>query len=188
MGLALAAPLPPAAGLLACVLAHVAASRLRPAGSRPGALAAGVAVGLVAVAASGFALGIPPGERPGAPLVWLLAYLALAYAYVFGFYNIGESARRIRLLIELAAAGPRGLTRAEILATYNARTIVEARLRRLVTGGQVAERDGRYYLRRSLALLAAKVLVALKVVLLGAPTELGRAERRLDGSPTGARR
>ena len=74
-----------------------------------------------------------------------LTYLSLAYFYVFGFYNLGESARRIRLLIELRSAGDRGMTLDEILAVYNARMIVEARLQRLLSGGQVVEREGRYF-------------------------------------------
>jgi hypothetical protein len=91
---------------------------------------------------------------------------------VIGFFNIGESARRIRLVIELYAAGTRGLTLPEVLRAYNARMVVDARIHRLLAGGQIVEREGRYVLRSRLMLLGARVLVLLKVVLLRRPTEL----------------
>ena len=105
--------------------------------------------------------------------VWVLAYLFLAYCYIIGFFNLGESARRIRLLIELHGAGKRGMTLDEILAAYNARMIVEARLGRLLTGGQILERGGRYVSKRSPMLYIAKMLVLLKILFLGVRSELG---------------
>jgi len=50
----------------------------------------------------------------GHAVLWALTYLSLVYCYVFGFYNVCESTRRVRLLIELLAAGDRGLTLLEI--------------------------------------------------------------------------
>ena len=94
--------------------------------------------------------------------------------YVFGFFNLSESARRIRLLIELDAAGPRGLTLTETLAAYNAAMIVEARLARLVTGGQIEERAGRYVIKRRTALVVARGLGLVKLLFLGAPSALAR--------------
>lgn len=172
--------LAPGLGLAICVVAHVVIARAAPTLPRVAGILGATGAGLVAVVAIGaaFLLGTgASGEGWGAALVWALAYLALVYAYVFGFFNLGESARRVRLLIELAAAGPRGMTRAEILTAYNARTIVTARLQRLVTGGQLEMRAGRYHLRRRGALVAASLLVALKVVLLGAPSEFGAGGR-----------
>ena len=90
---------------------------------------------------------------------------------MFGFFNVSETARRLRLLVELLDAGPRGLSLDEVLRAYNARMIVEARLRRLVAGGQLALADGRYVLRRSLGLSVAKLLVGIKLLLLRAPSE-----------------
>jgi len=116
----------------------------------------------------------PAASAPaGYVLAWGLTYLALAYTYVFGFFNVSETARRLRLLVELLEAGPRGLSLDEVLGAYNARMIVEARLRRLVAGGQLAQADGRYVLRRSLGLSAAKLLVGIKRLLLRAPSEFG---------------
>ncbi len=107
----------------------------------------------------------------GHAVLWALTYLSLVYCYVFGFYNVGESARRVRLLIELLAAGDRGLTLPEILERYNSKMIVDARLVRLQAGRQIAERDGRFFTEWPVMLWMARVMVFLKKVLLGADSE-----------------
>jgi len=168
--------LSPLVGLGACVVAHVIVSRLAPAWPR----ARGVIVSVLAGGGVVLTLGCrflgasAPAPAPGGyVLAWGLTYLALAYTYVFGFFNVSETARRLRLLVELLDAGPRGLSLDAILRAYNARMIVEARLRRLVAGGQLALADGRYVIRRSLGLSVAKLLVGIKLLLLRAPSEFG---------------
>ena len=168
--------LSPLVGLGACVVAHVIVSRLAPAWPR----ARGVIVSVLAGGGVVLTLGwrflgaSAPAPAPGGyVLAWGLTYLALAYTYVFGFFNVSETARRLRLLVELLDAGPRGLSLDAILRAYNARMIVEARLRRLVAGGQLALADGRYVMRRSLGLSVAKLLVGIKLLLLRAPSEFG---------------
>lgn len=171
--------LTPFVGLLACVGVHVLVARVAPGFSRPRGVLAAALAGLAAVVAvvrlSG-RLG-PAAPDWGTAVTWGLAYLALAYTYVFGFYNLGESARRIRLLRELRDAGPRGLTLEEIRAAYSARTIVEARLGRLLAGAQIAERDGRHAIRRSSVLRIAKILLVARRILFGSAGELGPAPR-----------
>ncbi len=168
----------PVIGLLACVSAHVIVSRAAPAVPRLLGVVGSVLAGFAAVGALGvtYARGWPasPLDHAATGAAWAVAYLALAYTYVFGFFNLSESARRIRLLIELRAAGERGLSLEEILAAYNARMIVEARLGRMQAGAQIVERDGRYVIRQSLVLAVAKILMMGKIVLLGAPSEFGR--------------
>lgn len=164
----------PFAAMLACVVAHVLVSRTLPKLARRHGVILGALTGLTGLV--GLALGlaslaVSPRDLAGLGVAWVLTYLALAYWYVFGFFNLGESARRIRLLVELRAAGERGLTLAEVLAAYNARMIVDARLRRLLAGGQVVERGGRYFIGNPLMLCSAKALVLLKLVFLGGPSE-----------------
>jgi hypothetical protein len=167
----------PVIGLAVCFVAHVVVSRRAPALPRQHGLLVSVLVGAAAVAGLlGPSLADDLTQVPGldawaAVVAALAAYVLLAYGYAIGFFNIGESARRIRLLIELEGAGPRGLTLAELLAVYNARMIVEARLQRLLSGGQIVERSGRYYLQSRVMLGAAKALVLLKVLLLCRRTE-----------------
>lgn len=177
MGLPIAVlALGPLIGLAVCVVVHVLVSRAAPALPRLHGIAVSVGAGLVVASVLPWLAdsGAPTDIGGwGAALAWLSTYLLLAYCYVIGFFNLGESARRIRLLIELEQAGPRGLSLEEILTVYNARMIVTLRTERLMTGGQIVERDGRYVLRSPVMLRAAKALTLLKVVLLGARSEFG---------------
>jgi hypothetical protein len=178
--------LSPIAGLGACLVGHVVVSRLAPGWPRARGVVVAVLAGLAVMARVD--LGARGPEAPAAAgwghvLAWGLAYLALAYTYVFGFFNVSETARRIRLLIELLDAGPRGLSLDEVLRVYNARMIVEARLRRMTAAGQLALRDGRYVIRRALVLSLAKGLVLIKRALLGAPSEFGAGPPRTPSRP-----
>lgn len=168
------AALAPVVGLAVCGVAHVLVSRAVPALPRLHGIATSVGSGLIVVGVLPLLADPAPAEARAwdTALVWVMTYLLLAYCYVFGFFNLGESARRIRLLIELEQAGPRGLSLDEILAVYSARMIVTLRTERLATGGQIVERDGRYVLKARLMLRAAKALVLLKLVFLGARSEL----------------
>jgi hypothetical protein len=169
--------LTPFVALGACLVVHVILARALPGLARP--LGILLSVGAAAVGVVGLALFGPAGRLPAAvsPLelaaVWLLTYVLLAYCYVIGFFNLGESARRIRLLIDLHQAGRRGLTLDEILSTYNARMIVDVRLHRMIRGGQVRQQDGVYYTRSRVMLAAARLLVWLKIAYLGSPGEVG---------------
>lgn len=103
-------------------------------------------------------------------IIWSLVlngitYSSLGYCY-FVFINLGETARRIRILRELKDS-PRGLTMDEILARYNAQQIVEQRLSRLINSGQTIYKDGKYYIGQPIMLLAARFILALKCILLG---------------------
>ena len=164
--------LAPLVGLAICFVAHVVVSRRAPALAHHHGLLVSVAAGAVVVLAV-----LAPVVREdlarvstldavGALAAALAAYTLLAYCYVIGFFNIGESARRIRLLIELESAGPRGMSQPEVLTAYNARMIVDARVERLLAGGQIAEVHGRYFLASRVMLWAAKALVVVKMVLL----------------------
>lgn len=167
----------PFQGLLACVFVHVLVSRTAPTLPRLHVIVGSVLVGLSVV--SGMVLSfavrdaswMSAADQWGSATVWILTYLSLAYCYVIGFFYLGETARRIRLLIELHAAGERGMTLQEILATYHARMIVEARLHRLRSGGQIVERGGRYFVKTPLMLYLAKLLVLLKIVFLRSRSE-----------------
>jgi hypothetical protein len=98
-----------------------------------------------------------------------LIYSGLGYCY-FHFINLGETARRIRILRELCET-PEGLSQEEILERYNAKHIVDMRLRRLLDNGQIVERQGRYYIGSPVMLFIAKSIIALKFVILGKRSE-----------------
>lgn len=122
----------------------------------------GFAIGLAAcILLCGFSAELFPG---------LITYVALGYCY-FHFINLGETARRIRIVRELSEAGPAGLSEEEILARYNTRNILNARFARLENNSQVIEKDGRYYLGKPAVLYMARALLLMKKILLGRSSE-----------------
>ena len=98
-----------------------------------------------------------------------LIYSALGYCY-FHFINLGETARRIRILRDIYDS-KYGLSMNEILERYNAKEIVEKRINRLLNNGQIIYKDGRYYIGSPTMVLISKTIVAMKLILLGKSSE-----------------
>ncbi|NIP99144.1 MAG: hypothetical protein GWM98_01035, partial [Nitrospinaceae bacterium] len=86
----------------------------------------------------------------------LLIFAALGYCY-FHFVNLGETARRIRIVRELEES-PDGLTLPQLLERYNARMILRVRVRRLVDNGQLILREGRYFIGNPTLLLISRTI------------------------------
>jgi len=101
----------------------------------------------------------------------LLTYVALGYCY-FHFVNLGETARRIRILRELYEA-KNGLTMDEILSCYNAKSILDIRLARLLNNGQIISGQGRYFIKSPVVLLMARAMILMKLIVMGGKTEFG---------------
>ena len=95
----------------------------------------------------------------------LLIYALLGYCY-FHFVNMGETARRIRILTELASTRE-GLSLREILERYSSKDIIDRRLARLVNSGQIKCENGRYYTGSAAVLTMAKFLAAAKKIIFG---------------------
>lgn len=98
-----------------------------------------------------------------------IIYSALGYCY-FHFINLGETARRVRIIKELFDS-QEGLSTSEILERYNAKDIVEIRIKRLVNNGQIIYKKDRYYIGMPIMLLMAKVIVTMKLIVLGKRSE-----------------
>ena len=110
-------------------------------------------------------------DRCGLGLVNQFTYLALADGYIH-FVNIMICSLRLRVLHELLTT-EEGLSVSGILARYNARELVEARLERLRGSGRLAYAEGRYYTRFTTLLTLARFYRLLKLVLLGRrPTKM----------------
>jgi DNA-binding transcriptional ArsR family regulator len=92
-------------------------------------------------------------------------YGALSYCH-FHFINLGETARRIRILRELAES-PDGLSREELSGRYNARQMLSVRLARLEGNGQLRLENGRYVSGAPAVLGMARALDFMKRLLLG---------------------
>jgi len=102
-------------------------------------------------------------------LINIASYSALGYCY-FHFVNLGETARRIRMLRELSESKD-GLSVDEILERYNAKEIIENRLNRLLKSGQVIYKDNRYYIGKPVMLFMSRMVVFAKRFILGKSSE-----------------
>ena len=88
----------------------------------------------------------------------------------FNALNVGESSIRVRILRELLAAeGP--MSEADLLDRYNDQLILGSRLERLLEGGQIEKRDGRYFLKATNLLVVARIIRWAKIVLLHRTSE-----------------
>ncbi len=99
----------------------------------------------------------------------LLIYGSLSYCY-FHFINLCLTARRIRLVRDIYKSA-NGLTISEILERYNAKSMIQIRLKRLLASGQIIFLNGEYYVGKPIVLFAAKCMVALKQLFLGRKSE-----------------
>ncbi len=89
-----------------------------------------------------------------------MIYNALGYAY-FHFFNMSETARRIRILIHIASQGQ--VTLSELEKKYTPAHMVSNRLARLVQMGQIKKNaDDIYLLKSARLLLIAKCIKALR--------------------------
>lgn len=102
----------------------------------------------------------------------MIIYIALGYCY-FNFVGLSETARRIRMLIEIYTS-KEGLSLEEILSRYNAGEIVKKRIDRLLNNGQLKYKDGKYFTGKPVVLLIACSVIFLKLLLLGRKSEFAR--------------
>ena len=102
-------------------------------------------------------------------IVNLITYLLLTYCF-FHFVNLGETARRVRILRELRDFRE-GMSMEEILQRYNAEVIFDKRVRRLLSNGQIALENEKYYIRNSTMLFITRIIILLKIVVLGKSSE-----------------
>ena len=92
-----------------------------------------------------------------AALVAWLIYGILGFNYVIGFFNLGETARRVRLVHELRRTA-KPMTLDDIYAVYNADIILNTRMERLMRSGQVRY-DGKVYrIGRRVVLTQARIV------------------------------
>lgn len=170
MSMSLWAILMASLAVVANMAGQIMAYRLLPAeGKLFKSQVAGTLIGGLALA---LLLSAAPGAAPSADVVVAGALLYLVFCYVyFHWNNMGETARRIRMLRELAAA-PEGLTFEEMVARYSAQEILERRLERLTAADQISETDGRLVLTSRSVLLSARLVGLAKQVIFGGRSEL----------------
>jgi len=97
-------------------------------------------------------------------LMNLSAYAALGFGF-FNFVNLNIASLRIRMLQEMAQS-PRGMSRCELLACYNIDEVIALRIDRLVRGGHLVERDGRFYSGKLHFLVLARIFDFLRFLIM----------------------
>jgi hypothetical protein len=112
---------------------------------------------------------------------WILALVAnpaifvmLAYCF-YNFINLGHASIRIRIFKECDDRGG-FITREELRAVYDDELIKEARLQRLLEGGDVVRENGRWKLVNPRLVPVAKMVFGLKKFVL-------RRESEFDSAP-----
>lgn len=101
--------------------------------------------------------------------VRVLSYASLSYCY-FHFVNLGQSSIRVRIYSELVD-NPMGLEIDALKKDYNEIKLVETRLQRLTSSGDVVESNGRYFVGRYRLVVVSRALLFAKQLILGKKSE-----------------
>ena len=99
----------------------------------------------------------------------IIIYCCLGYCY-FHFVNLSVTARRIRLL-RLIYSHDKGLTYPEILRMYNGKKMIDNRIERLIGSGQIKKNGNRYFIANPTMLLISKIILLLKLIVIGKRSE-----------------
>jgi len=91
-----------------------------------------------------------------------IVYTLLSYTY-FHFFNMSETARRIKILYEIYRAG--SLTKKEMASVYSASDMINIRLKRLVSMRQLKYTDGFFSLEKKTLYWAGLILVLWREIL-----------------------
>jgi hypothetical protein len=95
----------------------------------------------------------------------LLVYCAASFV-LFAIVNLGETSLRIRMM-RVLLDNPAGLSREELIASYDDRALITVRLQRLQDNTQARVVDGVYYSRPSLFFFGAAVIRLLQRIVYG---------------------
>jgi hypothetical protein len=107
--------------------------------------------------------GPPALHRMPAALAYVaIVYACIAYSY-FHLFNMSETARRIRILRELHAAG--SLSAEELSRSYSGASVLEVRFDRLLATGQLRARGDRFVGAGRLLYAAACLFRVWRLVL-----------------------
>lgn len=133
-----------------------------------------VAAPPMAVALWAAHLGSLSGSELAAGLSYaVIVYGLLAYSY-FHLFNMGETARRVRMLVELTEHGE--MEAGELKSYYNTGTMLERRIERLISLGQLRLHGDRLVLGSRRLHFAAAVMNAW-CSILGLPPLKGAGPR-----------
>ena len=95
-----------------------------------------------------------------------LTYVSLGFGF-FVFVNLNIASIRLRVLREILESGTQRVTIDTLLSLYDAKEMVQSRITRLVQGGHLVERKGRYYTGKLIFLIIARIMDFLKAAIIG---------------------
>ncbi len=155
---------------LLLVLAHVLSCRLlNPENASPQVRLAKLAVVMNVLLLAGVWVvsqleGRGTGDTAGMLTFAFIVFNGIAYSY-FHFFNMSETARRIRMLIQIQRDGGE-ILRENLIETYTPENMVQARLARLTQMRQISRSDdGRYRVTSRFLLTVAYAMEWAKYVL-----------------------
>ena len=108
-------------------------------------------------------------ELPLFLLINAPTYCGLAYCY-FCFATLGNTSIRIRLYAEVSG-NPAGISEEAFKKEYNEAALMQLRVDRLVGGGDIIDRDGRYFTGKARLVRIAGIMRAIKVIFIGRPSQ-----------------
>lgn len=162
----LAAPL---AGSAANVISQIMLARMLSGERLVLVIVAAFCAGLLATGAMiGFALSmadLPTSDALGLAASALIVYCAAGFV-LFALVNLGETSLRIRMMRTLLD-NPGGITRDDLIASYDDRALITVRLQRLQDNTQARVVDEIYYSRPSLFFFGAAVIRLLQRIVYG---------------------
>lgn len=159
----------PVAGLAVDCLSHILICRALPRRGPYFALMLAFFPGLIATAAvtlgAWLSMSATLADLLDIGVLNTLTYLALAWGY-FHFVNLNIASLRIRILHDLAESGGNVL-KSRLLAGYNTDSVIGLRIRRLVHGGHIVLRQGRYHSGKQRFLLIARIFDLMHWIIFG---------------------
>lgn len=154
-----------AAALLLAIAGHAAA--LRAGARHVSAYGISLALGLCAV--PGAVLLLPGEDFAGSVATAALLFCAWWFLFL-NFFQSSESSLRVNILRHMASHGGR-LDREQLFLKYNDATLIRLRVERMVQGGGIVERDGRYFVASGGLRALARFFRLLKMLIMGRPSE-----------------
>ena len=159
----------PLAGSVVNVIGQICLSRLLAGQRLLLVIVAAFGAGLLVTGAMvGFALSaadLPASDMIGLAGSALTVYCAAGFV-LFALVNLGETSLRIRMM-RVLLDNPAGITREELIASYDDQALIAIRLQRLQDNKQARVVDEIYYSRPSLFFFGAGCIRLLQRIVYG---------------------
>lgn len=79
-------------------------------------------------------------------IISFVLFTLLSLSYILGIFGMMVASLRVRILREIYSSKTKGISISDLLAIYNKKKIVDERLLRLLTGGEVSKSGNMYSL------------------------------------------